>query len=185
MLAYVFWHRPYAGVDKAKYEAALTAFHVQLSRQPPPGLRAAGSFAVDAVPWLGGRSGYEDWCLLDGSWAMDPLNAWAVTGERQAPHDGAAKLMEEGHGGLYTLVWGAPALPGNSTATWLTRPRGIDWREALTGIRALQPPVQVWRRQMVLGPAPEFALVSEGEEAPRPPSGWQSLAVRRTRLRAT
>jgi hypothetical protein len=24
------------------------------------------------LPWLGNRSGYEDWCLLDGSWALDP-----------------------------------------------------------------------------------------------------------------
>src|SRR6516165_7063528 len=36
-------------------------------------------------------------------------------------HDSAAAQMEEGHGGLYALVWGEPVLPERSTAVWLTR----------------------------------------------------------------
>ncbi len=44
------------------------------------------------------RPGYEDWCLLDGSWALDPLNAFAVAGSVTSAHDAAAAQMEEGHG---------------------------------------------------------------------------------------
>jgi hypothetical protein len=59
-----------------------------------------------ALPWLGNRPEYEDWCLLDGSWALDPLNAFAGAGPVMSAHDAAAAQMEEGHGGLYALVWG-------------------------------------------------------------------------------
>jgi hypothetical protein len=83
------------------------------------------------LPWLGDRPGYEDWCLLDGSWALDPLNAFAVAGALMSVHDAAAAQMEEGHGGLHALVWGEPVLPKQSTAVWLTRPRGIQWRTTL------------------------------------------------------
>lgn len=67
-LAYVFWHRPAAGVDP-----------------------------------------------VDGWSALGALNDRAVTGPRRAPHDAAA------------------------------------------------PGAAVWQRQMVLGPAPEFAVLAPGE----------------------
>ena len=74
-------------------------------------------------------------------------------------HDAAAAQMEEGHGGLYALVWGEPVLPERSKAVWLTRPRGIVWRTTLDTLRAQLPGTTLWRRQMVLGPAKEFALI--------------------------
>ena len=67
MLAYLFWHRPRSGADKAVYEKALVEFHERLARCSPSGFVAAGSFAIGAVPWLGERAGYEDWCLIEGS----------------------------------------------------------------------------------------------------------------------
>jgi len=185
MLAYLFWHRPYPHVDKASYEKSLIAFHDALSRAAPPGLIAAGSFAIAAVPWLGQRSGYEDWCLIEGSWALDPLNAWAVTGPPQSSHDSVAASMEEGHGGLYRLAWGEPTLPSDSTITWLTRTRGIQWQSALAPIRGAVPNAQAWRRQMVLGPSPEFAIVTPGEQAVAIPDGWQARVVKRARLGTT
>jgi hypothetical protein len=48
--------------------------HGQLGSHPPLGFISASSFAIGAVPWLGGERGYADWCLLEGSWAMDSLN---------------------------------------------------------------------------------------------------------------
>ena len=51
--------------------------------------------------------GYEDWYLLDGTWAMDPLNAFAISGHVQAPHDSVAAMMEQWHGGLYAHAGGA------------------------------------------------------------------------------
>ena len=62
------------------YEESIVRFQSDLARQPPPGLRSAASFRIEAVPWLGNHAGYEDWYLLEGSWAMDPLNGFAVTG---------------------------------------------------------------------------------------------------------
>ena len=114
---------------------------------------------------------------------MDPLNAAATSGAVQSPHDSVAALMDQGHGGLYTMIWGEPILPGDSTITWLTRPRGIQWRAALEPIRSRIPKAQFWRRQMVLGPAPEFAIATEGEQDLSIPEGWHGFAVKRTRLR--
>jgi hypothetical protein len=141
MLAYIFWHRPQPHVDTTLYEDALMRFQATLARNPPPGFIAAGSFRIEAVPWLGDRPGYEDWCLVDGSWALDPLNGFAVTGHAQAPHDKAAGLMEQGQGGLYAHVGGAHvgggSLPaGRSVVHWLTRPRGIPWQPPLEALRA-------------------------------------------------
>ena len=83
----------------------------------PPGFIAAGSFRIEPVPWLGDLPGYEDWYLMEGSWAMDPLNASAITGAMQAPHDDVAALMEEGHGGLYAHAGGEPLMAGQSTVS--------------------------------------------------------------------
>ncbi len=123
MLAYLFWHRSYDTVSNTEYEHALLRFQEQLSKQSPPGFRGGASFHVAGLPWLGsGRRGYEDWCLVEGSWALDPLNAIAVAGPVVSAHDSVATQMEEGHGGLYSLVWGEPTLPDTSRILWLTRP---------------------------------------------------------------
>jgi hypothetical protein len=52
--------------------------------------------AVDAVPWLGGRAGYEDWYLLDNYAALGRLNQTAVTGLPQPLHDAVATLTGDG-----------------------------------------------------------------------------------------
>jgi hypothetical protein len=36
---------------------------------------------------------------------MDPLNAYAVAGMTQTSHDNVASQMEQGAGGLYSMVW--------------------------------------------------------------------------------
>jgi hypothetical protein len=126
-------------------------FQHDLATQPPPGFIAATSFRIEPVPWLDDHSGYEDWCLLDGSWAMDPLNGFAVTGPRQPAHDAVAALMEQGQGGLYAHAGGEALQMPQSTIYWMTRPRGIAWQAALDPLRAKYPKINIWRRQMVLG----------------------------------
>ena len=182
MIAYVFWHRPFAHVDREVYESALARFQSDLPRHQPPGLIAAASFRIEPVPWLSDMPGYEDWYLVEGSWALDPLNAFAITGSTQAPHDSVAALMEEGHGGLYAHAGGEPTPAAQSTVLWLTRPRGIQWQAALDPVRAKEPQVNIWRRQMVLGPACEFAVEAPADAKIEPPAGWQGLRVRRVRV---
>ncbi len=90
MLAYIFWHRPYSATIVNQSEEALLRFQQHLRQQDPPGFRGSASFRVAALPWLGNRAGYEDWCLLEGSWALDPLNSFAVAGPVTSAHDAAA-----------------------------------------------------------------------------------------------
>ena len=84
MLAYIFWHRPYARVDRPRYEAAIVRFQSDLKAAKPPGFVSAASFQIEPVAWLGDLPGYEDWYLLEGAWAIDPLNAFAIAGHVQA-----------------------------------------------------------------------------------------------------
>src|SRR5579863_14525 len=182
MLAYIFWHRPFSHVDRGRYEASMLRFQAALAAAKPPGFIAAVSFRIEAVPWLGDQPGYEDWCVLEGSWAMDPLNAFAVAGAVQAPHDHVAAQMEQGQGGLYAHAGGETRPPAQSSVYWLTRPRGIDWKAALDPVRAQCPTANIWRRQMVLGPAAEFGISVPDDTEIVVPSGWQARRIRRVRL---
>jgi hypothetical protein len=184
MLAYLFWHRPFAHIDRERYEESIRRFQAALANEKPPGFIAAVSFRIDAVPWLGDHPGYEDWCVLEGSWALDPLNAFAVAGAVQAPHDHVAAQMEQGQGGIYAHAGGGTRPPERSSVYWLTRPRGIDWRAALEPVRAQHPSTNIWRRQMVLGPAAEFGVSVPGDTEISVPAGWQARRVRRERLAA-
>jgi hypothetical protein len=92
--------------------------------------------------------------------------------------------MEEGYGGLYALVWGEPVLPERSTAVWLTRPRGFQWRPVLDTIRQQFPQTTLWRRQMVLGPGKEFALIALLGVDVAAASGWSALPIERVRVDA-
>jgi hypothetical protein len=183
MLAYVFWHRPHADADRTRYEDSLLGFQAQLTDEKPPGFIAGTSFRIEAVPWLGDQPGYEDWYLVQGSWALDPLNAFAVAGHAKAPHDGAAAQMDQGHGGLYAHAGGDALTTERSSIYWLTRPRGIDWRAVLDPVRAKCPQANVWRRQMVLGLPAEFAVEAPGDTEIEVPSGWQARRVRRVSLK--
>lgn len=182
MLAYVFWHRPHADADRARYEDSLLHFQSQLDQDKPPGFIAAASFRIEAVPWLGDHPGYEDWYLVQGSWALDPLNAFAIAGHAKAPHDSAAAHMDQGHGGLFAHAFGDTVSSNHSSVYWLTRPRGIAWQPPLEAVRARSPQANVWRRQMVLGASAEFAVEAPGDSEIEIPPGWQARRIRRVRL---
>ena len=113
---------------------------------------------------------------------MDPLNAFAISGHVQAPHDGVAAMMEQGHGGLYAHAGGESMPAPRSTIHWLTRPRGIQWQPAIEAVRGSCPQAKAWRRQMVLGPAAEFAVETPAEAEIDVPAGWQRRRVTRMRL---
>jgi hypothetical protein len=154
VLAYVFSHRGTGAEDS--YEAALAAFHRALASDPPPGFLRSAAFAVDRAPWLPGDGpAYEDWYLVAGWAALETLNAGAVSGPRQAPHDAVAGRARAGAGAIYAPLGHDGALAG-ATATWAPKPAGVsyaEWHAAL--------PRPAWQRQMVLGPAPEYVVLGD------------------------
>jgi hypothetical protein len=166
VLAYIFWHRPYPQIEERTYEESIMRFYGELGNHPPPGFLGASSFAIGAVPWIGGERGYEDWCLLEGSWAMDPLNGFAISGPRQPSHDHVAAQMAEGAGGLYTYAGGEILRTPQSTVYWLTRPRGIHWQADIAPLRDRWRDVVVWRRQM-LGTGRRICRRSPGRSGDR------------------
>ena len=91
--------------------------------------------------------------------------------------------LAEGAGGLYTYAGGEILRTPQSTVYWLTRPRGIHWQADVASLRDRWRDVVVWRRQMVLGPAAEFAVEVRGDLEIEVPPGWQlRCCVKRARL---
>lgn len=157
MLAYVFWHRP-GGDEVGAYEARLTAFHAALAEHPPAGFTGSAALRVQEAPWLpGDGQAYEDWYAVETWEALGGLNEAAVRGARAQPHDAVAAQARAGAGGVYGLIDGPAELAATRTS-WLAKPAGAD-RDAFHAQLA-GPGRSLWMRQMVLGPAPEYAVRS-------------------------
>lgn len=182
MIAYLFWHAAPEGSAEA-YEKSVLRFGQALAESASPGLLGNASYAIGPTPWMR-EPGYEDWAWLEGSWALDALNERAVSGAMEQPHDAVARATRHGgFGALYYLVAGEHRIPGDSRVLWISRPRGIKWREAMAPILAsANGPVALWRRQMVLGPSTEFAMVGAPDLALTLPAGWSAVQVERRRL---
>jgi len=162
MLAYVFWHWRRPTATAADYEAAQRRFHTALAEAPPAGFVRSFSLAFQGAPWAADRGeAYEDWYLLDGSAALDPLNAAAISASRQAPHDAAAALAAGGTAGLYSLRQGEP-LAAPAVLTWFAKPDSMSYRQLFTTLEPLtgRSGGALWCRQMTLGPSLEFCLHS-------------------------
>ena len=153
MLAYVFSHRPAPGADIAAYENSLRRFHVELASASLDGFIASNTFSVGA--------GYSDWYLLENSSAMDVLNAAAVSGSRALAHDSAARVAVEGVGKLLSLASGSPWFEAGFEVRF-GKPAGMPYAPFYASLKSRleEPGVSLWRRMMVLGPPPEFCLLS-------------------------
>ena len=183
MTAYLFWHRPFAEVGRDAYEAALVDFHRALVARGCPGFEGSASYRISATPWLDGGPGYEDWNFVESSAGLDPLNKTAVAPEMWEVHAGISGKTAVGHGGLYYHILGGADPRALTRTAWLTRPRGIRYEAPLREIAAqVKGPVSVWRKQMVLGPAPEFALLGDDSLALDLPEGWTAQIVERSVL---
>jgi len=183
VLAYVFWHAAPDISAIAEYEKKLLHFGHALANAKVPGLLGNASYAISQTPWLG-ESGYEDWAWLEGSWVLDTLNERAVSGAMEQPHKAIAQVTKHGgFGALYYVVAGEHKIPGDSKIMWLSRPRGISWRDIMPTItKSANSEVAVWRRQMVLGPSTEFAVIGPPKLTLTVPEGWKCLQVDRRRL---
>lgn len=149
MLAYLFWHRPAAGIGGEEYEEAQRRFHAAI------GVPSA-CFRLAELPFAAGSDGagggYEDWYLVADWTALGELNTAAVDAGRRASHDAAAALVGAGWAGVYGLVRGAAEIP--EQVRWLDKGHG----ETTPDLLARQGEAPAWQRQMVLGPAPEFCF---------------------------
>jgi hypothetical protein len=168
LLAYVFWHVPRADAAAREYELRHREFHAALRAANVAGLQGVRVFGLNAIPWLGGKAGYEDWHLLDGSSGLDVLNDAAITQARQTPHDRIAALAGDGIAGLYGLRKGKLIEP--AMAYWMSKPAGMSYAAFEA---SLAPQIVagccLWGRRMTLGPTPEFCLHAPGKrQLPHP-----------------
>jgi len=165
MIAYAFWHTPRAGADESVYAARLVRFQEELEQL---GVGASGlaadpaAFRLDDVPWIGaGRPVYLDLYLLPATAQMETLNAAAVTGTMAEPHAAIAALYGSGAGSLYQMRYGAEPGAGITQAYWFSKPAGMSYAELDAVLTPLLPAgASAWRRMMVLGPSPEFWVLS-------------------------
>jgi hypothetical protein len=156
VLGYVFFHRAGSGVEISAYEAALRRFHGALAAEPPSGFISSTTYRIG--------TGYADWYLVENSAALDPLNEAAVKGARSAPHDAVAHMATDSAGKLLMLRSGsARTEPGFEIR--FSKPAGMGYRDLYELLKPWTDRAEVglWRRMMVLGPAPEFCLVAPSE----------------------
>jgi hypothetical protein len=180
MLAYVFWHWSNADVAPADYERYQRDFHAALATSAPSGFLTSGSYRIDGqASWLGGAPAYADWYLVENSAALDPLNVAAVSGVCEAPHARVAQAMSAGAGLLLTLHDDAtqPDLSTPKSATFLTKPREMPYPAFYETVAATREArgATLWRRTMVLGPTPEFTVLSS--KTPQFPASLHPLAL--------
>jgi hypothetical protein len=99
---------------------------------------------------------------VDGSTDLDPLNEAAVSGELSGPHAVVARDAGVMAAGLYRMRAGQVGVRDAPTATWFSKPKGTSYEAlyAVTDDLVRRPSTSLWRRQMVLGPTPEFCLLS-------------------------
>jgi hypothetical protein len=193
VLAYVYWHRPRheESSEAASYESLLGAFHHSLACNRPAGTLASAAYRLEEIPWFQGPA-YEDWYLLEDYAALGVLNEAAVGRGHRSRHDALAHRSGAGTGALYALLAGEPdarALALATLATWVEHPaaQGADQRRPelaeMLGDGMEPDSASLWRRQLVLGPAPEYCLI--GREVPsgvrpsRLPAGWSASTLRR------
>jgi hypothetical protein len=163
-LGYVFWHWPRPGISLRGYERKLETFQRSLKANGPDGLIDALSFRVRALPWAAPHKGsWEDWYLVKDFGTLGGLNAAAVDDANRKAHDDVATEAAGGAGGLYTLRQGKLGLREARFAFWLRKPTRTTYEAFLERLSELAGDrrTDLWQRQLVLGPAPEFCIHSE------------------------
>ena len=165
-LGYVFWHWPSQVVGTAEYERRLVVFQDSLKAHAPRGFIDALAFRVGPLPWSAPVSkGYEDWYLVEDFTSLGEINEAAVAKSNRASHDGVAAMAAGGAGGVYKLLQHGHGLPLRDArlATWFHKPAGTTYEALLESLEGSLKDrrADLWQRQMVLGPAPEFCIHSE------------------------
>lgn len=177
-LGYVFWHWPRRGFEGPAYERRLSAFQEALRAHPPRGLVDALSFREGSPPWSARpRTTYEDWYLVEDYASLGYLNEAAVSGPSREPHDEVAGEALGGAGGLYVRRRGGLSLKDSRFATWASKPPGAEYGAFFEAVYAAadEDEADVWQRQLVLGPAPEFCI--HGRSPVRLPKSFRPVTM--------
>lgn len=153
MLAYLFFHRPGPGTDVNAHEGELRRFHAGLAGAGMDGFLGSQTYRIG--------DGYCDWYLVASSAALDALNDAAVSGSRSAHHDSVARVAVDGAGKLLRLTAGHHDARSPFEIRF-SKPRGMSYPDLYGTLRRWtdRPGVSLWRRMMVLGPAPEFIMLA-------------------------
>jgi len=77
-------------------------------------------------------------------------------------HDAAASLARGGTAGLYKLC--SPRARDARWAAWFSKPEGSSYAALFESVAAAEGRFELWQRQLVLGPAPEFCALGPSAE---------------------
>jgi hypothetical protein len=88
---------------------------------------------------------------------LEALNREAVAPPLRPHHDRPALAAAGGAGGLYQVHSGTLDLD-QETVTWLAKPKGMPYPDFYASLPTTR---FLLRRQMVLGPAPEFCAAGD------------------------
>ena len=163
MLAYVFWHWRSAAIGREAYEQAIADFHRALRLDPPDGFLESVSLRSGELPFEAAaiaESAYEDWYVVRDWAALGRPNEAAVRGSRGEPHARVAAMSGAGRGGVYARLRATAALSETRRAAWLSKPSGLGYERYRASLCGSAPRAQIWQRQLVLAPAPEFCVLS-------------------------
>jgi hypothetical protein len=162
-LAYAFFHRPRRTVRRTEYERALAQFHVRLAQTPTEGFRESAALRLATAPWREARprAVYLDWYVVEGFQSLDPVRAVAYRPPWVRSHRAIARWAADGWGALYSGPRGARPPDLGDRLAWFGSSSllTVPWGDLRRG----GPPMgTLWRRQLALGPSPEFCWVTAG-----------------------
>lgn len=164
-LAYIFWHHRRHSVSDEHYREAVAAFHERLAMNPPTGFVSSFSRRQNELPWMPAKVEiYEDWYIIENYAALEHLNAHAARGDMESTHDSVAELSATGSGAIYSLMFNHSEDVDLKSIVWFDKTQLTKTKDFLATVdmKTKDNHGIAWRRQLSLGPAPEFVVWMPG-----------------------